>query len=59
MLLAHPVPHHIVVGKAPPALADLSSMAERGGVKIGEDAEGNFRRSDGEEVDSQQGLQVV
>lgn len=52
MLLAHPVPDYIIVGESLPALADLGSMAEGGGVEIREDAEGDFGRSDGQEVDS-------
>lgn len=59
MLLAHPVPDHIIIGETLPALADLGSVAEGGGVKIGEDAEGDFGRSDRQKVNSEKRLKMV
>lgn len=59
MLFAHPVPHHIVIGETLPTLADLGSVAEGGGVEIGEDAEGDFGRSDRQKVNSEERLKMV
>lgn len=59
MLLAHPVPNHIVVSESPPALADLGSVAERCGVEVREDAKGDLWGEDGQEVDAEEWLKVV
>jgi hypothetical protein len=53
------MPDHIIVGESLPALADLGSVAKGGRVEIREDAEGDFGRSDGQEVDSEQRLEVI
>lgn len=59
MLLTHSVPDHVVVGETLPTLADLGSMAEGGGVEIGEDPEGDFGWCDGQKVDAEEWLEVV
>lgn len=59
MLFAHPVPDHIVIGETLPTLADLGSVAEGGGVEIGEDAECDFGRSDRQKVNSEERLKMV
>lgn len=59
MLLAHPVPDHIVIGETLPTLADLGSVAEGRGIKVGEDTEGDFGRSDRQKVDSEERLKMV
>lgn len=59
MLLTHPVPNHIVISESPPALADLSSVAERGGVEVREDAKGYLWGENGQEVDAEEWLKVI
>lgn len=51
MLLAHAMPHKVVVSKTSPSSADLSSFAERYGVEITEDLVGEFGGKGGKEVD--------
>lgn len=52
MLLANPLPQDIIICKAFPLLAHLSSPTERSGVEVGEDSEGDFMGENGEGVDS-------
>jgi len=50
MLLADSPPQDIIICKAFPFLAYLSSPAKRSGVKVGEDPEGDFMGEKGEGV---------
>lgn len=50
MLLADSPPQDIVICKAFPFLAYLSSSAERSGIEVGEDPEGDFMGKNGEGV---------
>ena len=52
MLLAHLVPHHIIICQASPALADLGCLAQGCRVEITKDLEGYLGRESGDEVDS-------
>ena len=51
MLLAHLVPHHVIIGELSPPPADLGGVAERGGVEVAEDLEAQFGGQSAEEVD--------
>ena len=50
MLLADSPPEDIIICKALPFLVYLSSPAERSGVEVGEDPEGDFMGENGEGV---------
>lgn len=54
MLLAHSVPNNVVVGQAPPAPADLSSLTQRGCVEETENPEAKLWWQSREEVDLDQ-----